>query len=251
MWSSLIGLGSSLLGLGGKEEKIANSVGEVIGAVENNQNQKVKGVPTPSGEEAGQTQLEFMNKAFPGTTPWERLGSGQGYGNVSNAEISARNQRNMQSREIKNQQYINQKTLDNQKEIAEKNNIASIINSMGAVTPKAATTMVDYYKNQEASKVQGYNTQTENVAKKIQSEVKNINADTAKKLAEKAVQLEQVRKTGSEADIARTDANFREAMNQAGLAEKWIGTVLNAVKTAFIPKATKAVAGAGRRFMRG
>lgn len=43
---------------------------------------KIKGVPTPDDKDAsgmqGEQYGQFMDKAFPGTTPWERLGASTG-----------------------------------------------------------------------------------------------------------------------------------------------------------------------------
>lgn len=80
---------------------------------------KVPGVPTPQdidGGAAGTERREYMDEAFPGTTPWERLGSTTG--GEAPAQIAATNQYRMQQKEFQQQRLI-----------TEMNNRASIIGS--------------------------------------------------------------------------------------------------------------------------
>lgn len=89
--------------------------GQTASAVSNTR--KVPGIPTPtSGSESGLDYRGFMDEAFPGTTPWERLGASTG--GQPAATLTAGSAQSMQNREFQQQ-----------KKITEMNNRASIIGS--------------------------------------------------------------------------------------------------------------------------
>lgn len=122
----LAGIGS-LMGTIGTGMEIAKGIGGFFG-----QGDKVIGVPTPesapvpkpmSGPESGADYLGFMDQAFPGTSPWERLGASTG--SYPGASLGASSQQGMQAREFRQQKLL-----------TEMNNRASIISAsspMGAV----------------------------------------------------------------------------------------------------------------------
>lgn len=50
------------------------------------------GIPGPSGKELGKRSLDYFNAAFPGTNPWERLGSPSPASGMVAADAAQRNQ---------------------------------------------------------------------------------------------------------------------------------------------------------------
>lgn len=124
----LASAGSALLG------KVSGGlVDKATGAIVD----KVAGVPTPaqpkSGRERGMDDADYMDAVYPGTTPWERLGApSAGGAGVASAEASGKIQKDLQSRE-----------LDNRREIADMNNRATIISSLGSVSPMASKSGLD------------------------------------------------------------------------------------------------------------
>ena len=117
-------------------EDIAKSGGgsffdSIFGRAGNWLGDKIFGIPKPkSGTELGQSHLDFMNTAFPGTNPWERLGVGNVTGPVAIADQQTKNQRDLvdkqtstqtgiATRQLDMQEKLKEKELENQKDIAE------------------------------------------------------------------------------------------------------------------------------------
>lgn len=125
-------LASAFGGIAGKlldrgSDKVASQVGD-----------KVFGVPTPEvGPDASRQGVDlrdFMDSAYPGTTPWERLGGsgGSSYGAVESADIGARLQERLQSRELRNRS-----------EIAEGNNTATVAAAASPLGAQAVRNVLD------------------------------------------------------------------------------------------------------------
>lgn len=87
--------------------------------------------PEERGRELGTVQRAFMDAAYPGTNPWERLGTGQG---GSAGSVAIRGQ--------KTQERISQRTLSNQRAIAEKQAIAAIGPAVIKEHPSLATNLL-------------------------------------------------------------------------------------------------------------
>lgn len=70
---------------------------------------KVTGVPTPegaSGIDAGNFHKDYLDTAFPGTTPWERLGTSSPVGAIQSADTAAASAQRMQREELKSRQSV-------------------------------------------------------------------------------------------------------------------------------------------------
>lgn len=138
---------------------------------------KVTGVPTPtedkSGRQHGQEHLDFLDTAFPGTTPWERLGSGASANPVQAAESEKKNAMKLQDREFTQQQRI---TL--------MNNRASIISALGGVSPMAARSGLELLESGSGSE---YDTRTSQDREKLADEVENIRASARRSHAESEI----------------------------------------------------------------
>jgi len=93
---------------------------------------KVAGIPTPKDYDpkvSGTNARSFMDEAYPGTTPWERLG-------VSNSGSATEVQRD----QSKNQARMQDKELANSRSITNSNNRASVIASTAGLGPQAMDT---------------------------------------------------------------------------------------------------------------
>ena len=167
---------------------------------------KIFGVPTPpTGAEAGQLQKEFMDAAYPGTNPWERLHSGGG-GQASPASIVAsemRNSRDMQSREF-----------FQQKAITEMNNRASVISSSAPLGPQAMQTALGALKDKPTG---DYDTQISLAKQRLASEIKNLDSNTQKTLNESLESAMRAKLTGTEQEIKAAELKFIDESLRAGI----------------------------------
>ena len=93
-----------------------------IGTKAENVSGKVLGIPSP-----GQEARTFMDQAYPGTNPWERLGAQGGVASV--AAQQQRSQRTMQSKEQSNQRYMQEKELQTRRYVADKAASSRVISS--------------------------------------------------------------------------------------------------------------------------
>lgn len=99
---------------------LASKAGSAVG-------DKVFGVPTPdvkSGQQLGADHRQYLDEAFPGTTPVERLGTSSPGAQYSGSELTGKMQMRMKSQE-----------MDNQSRIADSSNRAHVIS---AATPMGA-----------------------------------------------------------------------------------------------------------------
>lgn len=83
--------------------------------------------PEEQGRRLGVTQRSFMDAAYPGTNPWERLGTGQG-GSAGSVAIKAQ----------RTQERINRRTLSNNLQIADKQALAQVAPAVLAHHPELA-----------------------------------------------------------------------------------------------------------------
>lgn len=135
---ALISAGASLAGSLFSKNKAVSDVAGKVGQIADI-GDKVTGIPTPSdplsASQQGIDLRSFMDQAYPGTTPWERLGGNTGnFGSVTGADIQAKMHERLQSRELRNA-----------REIAEGNNVASILAAASPQGAMAAQALVDKY----------------------------------------------------------------------------------------------------------
>ena len=76
------------------------------------------------GQSPGAQQKQFMDTAFPGTNPWERLGSSQSQGPVQVARVNNATQRQLKNLEVATT-----------RDVAKIQARASVINGLGAAAP--------------------------------------------------------------------------------------------------------------------
>jgi len=159
MWSAIGGAVGSLFG------PLGTAGGTAIGSYFDNK--KVTGVPTPgqrTGSEIGQDYRGFLDQAYPGTTPWERLGANSPMGAIQSAENTAKNAFEMQKRDL-----VNKTT------VADQTNRAHIITALGSLSPQAAQQGLDMLDFRSPG---SWDSQTQQHREKLQPEVSKLQADT-------------------------------------------------------------------------
>ena len=104
--TKLSGIGGSLNSIFGGLSQIGSAFSGEGGDLKNARKQ---------GQVMGAAQRAFMEEAYPGTNPWERLGTGQG-GAAGHVQVEGQQ---LQDR-------LNRRTLSVQKEIADKNALAQV-----------------------------------------------------------------------------------------------------------------------------
>ena len=102
----------------------------------NRSTNKIQGLPTPpSGAELGRERRDFLENAYPGTNPWEQLGSAGTAGQIGSAMMNADAQRKLQFKE-----QVHQRAL------ADRQNIAQIISSTASISPQALNSAMEAYR---------------------------------------------------------------------------------------------------------
>lgn len=90
------------------------------------------------GKDLGEAQRAFLEKAYPGTNPWEQLGTGQAGGAGSAALSGQRTQEKINRRSLDTQLEINARTLEMNKRIADKQALAAVAPSVLEHHPELA-----------------------------------------------------------------------------------------------------------------
>lgn len=162
------------------------------------------------GEAAGKYAKSYYDKAFPGSSTWDRLGASNPSG--QNAQASA--QERMQTKELKTRKDIARLQTNAQ--------IKSALISSEAPMRQASVA--------EA---------------KLPIEVQNLSADTRKKLAEQLSQLALARLTGHKATLEGAKVRIKDLLAEAGLAREVGSGVVSAFYYASRnPEEAAAVSGA-------
>jgi len=103
--------------------KLAGVSSDVGGIAGTGQNlfQMFRGSNEKSGSEMGDFARDYYGSAFPGTTPWEQLGSSNPGGSIESARIGADNALKVKGAELSTQMRIAKMNNDTQKEVAKIN----------------------------------------------------------------------------------------------------------------------------------
>lgn len=152
-----------LRGIGNFVDKLfGGSEGQQLGGAVAN---KITGVPTPAtpgGSESGQFASDYMDKAYPGTSPWERLGSGGSPSSALESGVSTKSQQFMQNREFSQQRAI-----------THMNNRASVI---AAASPYGAIGQESALGTLESGRGGGYDTSVAQGRDRTPSEIERAEA---------------------------------------------------------------------------
>jgi len=178
---------------------------------------KVMGVPTPADPmqtglgDSGVEYREFMDNAFPGTTPWERLGANTPAGALGSADVAAKNQLKLQY-----------KDLEVRERLADKSNIASIISSMGPQGAFALDNAIAKYANSAAPSGQ-YPSQNERDQQALQKKLDHLDAQIRSLGASAGLDEERAKLEKERAKYAAILAKLDVAKAGAGVIGSAVG----------------------------
>lgn len=138
--------------------------GGVTGAIGSGIGQWIKSgltKPGPTGAQAGQQSLDYMNAAYPGTNPWERLGtSGQG-APLMIADRQQKSQQRIARGQVAAQTSISAKVVSKDLEVAKIHGKAVAVNNAGTIGIANIKPMGDYITGEDTARsgVSGVSTQ--------------------------------------------------------------------------------------------
>ena len=181
----------------GASETARDGLGGVAGAV-GSAIPEITGIASTPGEKA----KKFMSAAYPGTTPWERLGANAG-GAVGSAATSGKIQERMQSKE-----------LETRERVADKNARSSLIAAAAPIGRGAVSSSLSAYNRQGAV---DYDTSVKQGRERLPGELKKLDAETKSRLAEVPLKNAQAEGQGIDNYIREVLKDYREilARNQA------------------------------------
>jgi len=142
----------------------ASGVGSAVGgALGGKLTDKITGIPSAlSATEQGTQAAEYMNAAYPGTTPWDRLGAG---GGGSPSALSASNVERMKMRQ---ENKMQSRALSTQAMIADKQNRAHLISTASGYGISGIKEVLNAYNG---FRTQPYDTPVQQGREKIPSEI--------------------------------------------------------------------------------
>ena len=173
-----------LVGKMGGGQEYAQAAGSAVPALT-----KIAGIPTPgTGAQLGEDAAAYFDKAFPGTNPWERLGSSYGGAGVEAARTTTKSQEKMQVKELRTREKIAKIQAGATTEAA------AIAHGPSAVTSISGR------------KVDPFDTPTTLAKQRLPHEINKI--------------IEDTRLVGSQADIEGAKAKIADALAKAGLTRE-------------------------------
>lgn len=180
---------------------------------------KIPGVPTPSNAQQGAGYRGFMDEAFSGTTPWERLGATTG--GQPGAALSANSAQGMQEREFKQQRTLHDMT-----------NRANIIAS---ASPGGAVERQSKLMSYLTGSSQGYDTDVAQRREKLPQDIAHTAAQAGHEQAKGDIARAQVPYAGQQAKgeadyasvrpytaVADAGANVARSINPFGMGIKQV-----------------------------
>lgn len=185
------------------DKQLAEGSAQSLSGMLQDQGGKLLGIPTDD-EKLQRT----MNKLYPGTNPWERLG-GVGAG-VSGTALQARVNRDQQ----RNQQVLANKNIQKDKEVARIQAQAQVKSAEIAASPKEKLVPSQVQLN-EAS-VSRANEQANAIAKKLAPEI-------AKLTQERRVLIREMVKLAAEGYIVEAKKKYADALGKQEVRQKEMG----------------------------
>jgi len=144
----------------------ASGVGSAVGgALGGKLSDKITGIPSAlSATEQGTQAAEYMNAAYPGTTPWDRLGAG---GGGSPSALSASNVERMKMRQ---ENKMQSRQLSTQAMIADKQNRAHLISTASGYGISGIKEVLKAY---DGFRTQPYDTPVQQGRERLPSEIRS------------------------------------------------------------------------------
>lgn len=237
---AVVDLSKKIFGTEGNRNPVQSAAGSVVNkvfdrvtdnVVENTI--KVPQIPTPDpkyyGKEQGVDMKNYMDQAFPGTTPWERLG----IGSPPSIAIEGMKQGSaikMKQQELANNRLLNRNVLAMEKYKTDKN---ALVQALGFGSPygvRGMKAMVNALKGRETN---DYTTQIRIMERRLREELKNMKVERVEILTRAARNLVEKSYTGTLNEIQKARAKVKDILAELelkGLAAKSpITIIMNAV----------------------
>lgn len=173
---------------------------------------KVMGVPTPSiednsGYSGGTNYRDFLDGAFPGTTPVERLGANTPAGSNYTADSQAKSQQKMQEKELSTRSMI-----------SDRSNLAQVIAASANLGPEGLASAVGAYRGYGLLKPEDYDN-----ANRINRDYYNL--EEPLKQAETGLTEEKKNTQEHLTESERISANYAGKREFANLVRTYTGAV--------------------------
>jgi len=118
---------------------IGSSVGGALGG---KLSDKITGIPSAlSGAQQGREALDYMNAAYPGTSPWTRLGAGGAGSGAATSSIQSEKMRNKQESMLQSRELMSRNIIADKQARAQ---VISSAASLGIPAVKEAVSMLSY-----------------------------------------------------------------------------------------------------------
>lgn len=175
----LFKMGAQKLGFGQSGQNVASSLGAGVSQVP---------MMLDAGRSQGIMTKNFLDRAYPGTTAAERIGSNAG-GSIGAGDLAGRRQEQMQQRE-----------LSNRKSIADQQARSQVISAYAPYGAKAAKEAVGTLGGGD---MQEYVTAIGQAERKLPLELRNLKASEKATLAQAYVSHQRGRQEEARGDIAK------------------------------------------------
>lgn len=215
-------------------------------------NQKIPGVPVSytqdpqtgevkqmSGTEAGQWFKDYMNQAYPNTTPWERLGSTGGNTSASSVGTSA-----MQA---KKDLIMQQQQLQSNERIARMQTRSGVISAGAPLGTGAVSSLLDQLDGRASFFAKDYDTNVkqsrEILDAKLDKELHLLDAETRSKIRDSILKEQQAILVNNQIAVEAERAKRADLIADAELTAEQTKTMQSAVTNighGFMDKIKKA-----------
>ena len=217
---------SKVLGFG---SSVASTVSDVRNAFGSGQNGYTP-IPGPFyGQQLGKWTNQYYNTAFPNLNEWERAGVNNPAGSIESSDITGRASENIAGNQLKFERVFKAQQLAQNERINDKNNRAQVIANTAAIGPEAQKSAVSLLEGKEPEK---YVSPLDIQIYKAVTEVENIREETKLKIINQAKELNEVIKTGSEAEIAKEKVKMVERIAEAEIKKKETSTIYQSIMRA-------------------
>lgn len=214
-----------LSALSGMVPGLLNRAGDAVGKKIQS---KIEGFPSVDAVQTdplqmGQDFSKYMDGAFPGTNSWDRLGQQSSYGAIESVNKQNQQQNRMQKNE-----------LQNRKEIAEMNNLASVVSAASPQGARAAVELGEYVMSRGQKKPQEFDTSISIQKDKLPYEVAELDTRSKEQIAKASESVVKAELTKNQNTIEKARAEWADVMAELDLTNSQTksiqGMIANYVK---------------------
>ena len=214
----LTSVGSSLLGGAktGLQTGVQSAMTDLSSTAMSGLMSKIPGIPSPGGASAGDQAKKYMDAAYPGTNPWEQLGSGGGgSAQIESAKLQTSLQQKMQAKELATRERIANIQAD-----------ATVQSAATSAGPQAVASALGTRRGAPPAP---YETQQTAAVKKLPAELANLAASAKASLASAQNSMASALVSGEEAKIRAASASLASQMARANLNASQSKSVLTTI----------------------